>query len=66
MSQAQDYEQLINLLAVVITDTILEFMITRQLTAEQLLTNNRERLDGLGEWIKERLAQLPPPAPNKA
>lgn len=56
----KDYEQLINLLTVIVTDAILDFMVTRSLTAEQLLAQNRERLDETGEWIKKKLAELPP------
>lgn len=63
-AKSTDYEQLIALLVGEVTNSILEFIIARQLTPEHLLSQNRERLDGLKTWIAERLAELPAPTPE--
>ena len=62
-SPDENYEQLVTTVGVETVNAVLEFMIARQLTPEQLLERNRERLDTLGEWIAAKQSELPTPAP---
>lgn len=53
-----DYEQLIDGLGAVVLDMVLDFLEIKGMTKEELAAFNKQRLDGLGDWIAQRRAEL--------
>lgn len=60
MATETNYEQFITDVALIISNAVTDFIITRQMTTEDLAAYNTKRLDDLGDFIKQRLAELPP------
>ena len=63
MATEANYEQFITDVALIISNAVTDFIITRQMTTEDLAAYNTKRLDDLGDFIKQRLAELPPISP---
>lgn len=63
MATEANYEQFITDVALIVSNAVTDFIITRQMTNEDLAAYNTKRLDELGDFIKQKLAELPPISP---
>lgn len=63
MATQANYEQFITDVALIVSNAVTDFIITRQMTTEDLAAYNTKRLDDLGDFIKQKLAELPPISP---
>ncbi len=54
----KNYEEFIAEILAISSNAIVEFIVTRQMTTDDLIEYNRERVSDLDEWIREKLAEL--------
>jgi hypothetical protein len=54
----KNYEAFIAEILAIGSNAIVEFIVTRQMTTDDLIEYNRERVGALDEWIREKLAEL--------